>query len=134
VGSFLGTLVIRLPAGRPFVAGRSICEACGRTLRARELMPLASWIVQRGRCAQCGSSLSWFYPGIEIAALGVALGAAVLTSGGFAFVASCGLGWLLVVQAAIDLRACSLRDGLGLSLLGLCTWLAWLTTVGGLSW
>ena len=32
VGSFLAALVIRWPAGRSVLAGRSACDACGRTL------------------------------------------------------------------------------------------------------
>jgi len=31
VGSFLGTLILRLPEGRPVFLDRSRCEACGQT-------------------------------------------------------------------------------------------------------
>ena len=42
VGSFLGVVADRLPAGRPIVAGRSACEQCGHRLEIRDLVPVAS--------------------------------------------------------------------------------------------
>ncbi|MBV8978799.1 MAG: prepilin peptidase [Alphaproteobacteria bacterium] len=72
VGSFLGTLALRLPRGLPVVGGRSVCPHCGHRLTAPELVPLASWFLQRGRCRACGARLSIFYPAIELAAALVA--------------------------------------------------------------
>src|ERR1051326_8565426 len=72
IGSFLGVVVLRLPEGRPIVWSRSQCEACGAVLGARDLVPLISWLVARGRCRRCGQPLGWFYPGIEIAGLSIA--------------------------------------------------------------
>ena len=100
VGSFLGVLVLRLPEGRPVVAGRSACPACGKVLGPLELVPLLSWLAQRGRCRSCGASLSVFYPAIELAALAVAAAAAVATSGA-AFYLACLVGWILLVPGAI---------------------------------
>jgi leader peptidase (prepilin peptidase)/N-methyltransferase len=125
IGSFLGTLVVRVPEGRAFVAGRSICEACGQTLRPRELVPIVSWLVQGGRCAHCGAKLSWFYPGIEIAALAVALIAAIETHGAV-FVVSCLLGWLLLVRGAMHLRTDLTSESVAAAALSFCIWAVWL--------
>ena len=57
VGSFLATVAIRWPQERSALAGRSACDGCGRTLRAHELVPLASAFLQRGRCRACGARL-----------------------------------------------------------------------------
>jgi leader peptidase (prepilin peptidase) / N-methyltransferase len=116
VGSFLGVVVERLPAGRPLASGRSRCDACGATLGAKDLVPIASWLWQRGRCAHCRAELSAFYPIIELAALAVAASAALLVSGWLLLV-SCLLGWTLLTLAAIDQRHFLLPDILTLPLI-----------------
>jgi leader peptidase (prepilin peptidase)/N-methyltransferase len=102
IGSFLSVLVVRLPKGEPVGMARSRCPHCGRRLGAAELLPLLSWLMQRGRCRGCGVRISAFYPTIEIAAALVAVAAAFvpwpLT------VAACLLGWTLVGVGAWALR------------------------------
>jgi leader peptidase (prepilin peptidase) / N-methyltransferase len=116
VGSFLGVVIERLPAGRPLAFGRSRCDACGATLGAKDLVPIASWLWQRGRCAHCRAELSAFYPIIELAALAVAASAALAVSGWLLLV-SCMLGWMLLTLAAIDQRHFLLPDILTLPLI-----------------
>lgn len=103
VGSFLGVLIERLPAGRPVVLGRSACSQCGHALSARDLVPLASWLVNRGRCRYCSGKIQWTYPAIEIAALLIAVWSLAVLPGWLAW-AGCGLGWTLLVLGIIDQR------------------------------
>ena len=119
VGSFLGTVIVRLPAGRPLVLGRSVCPHCGRPLRPRDLVPLASWLVNRGRCRDCGAALGLFYPLVELAALAVALSAVVAMEDAppWLVLASLGLGWMLLASAWIDARHYLLPDALVLPLI-----------------
>lgn len=130
VGSFLGTLVRRLPEDRPVLFGRSACEACGATLRARDLVPVLSWLAQRGRCRHCGARVSAFYPAVELAALAVAIWATTETSGA-ALLFSCLLSWGLLALALLDARHFWLPDALTLPLLaiGLAA-AAWLDPAG----
>jgi leader peptidase (prepilin peptidase)/N-methyltransferase len=100
IGSFLGTLALRLPKGEPVLGGRSACPACGHVLGPLELIPLASWAILRGRCRSCGAAISAFYPAIELAALAVAAAAAATTSGA-GFYLACLIGWALLVPAAM---------------------------------
>jgi leader peptidase (prepilin peptidase)/N-methyltransferase len=116
IGSFLGVVIERLPAERPVVLARSACDRCSRVLGARDLIPLVSYVVRRGRCACGGSRLSLFYPAIELAALGVALSATAVLSGWLLW-ASLGLGWTLLTLAAIDQRHLVLPDVLTLPLI-----------------
>jgi leader peptidase (prepilin peptidase) / N-methyltransferase len=109
IGSFLGTLIVRLPEGKPVALGRSACPHCGHVLAPYELVPFASWIAQRGRCRSCGARVSLFYPGIELAALGIAGWAATVTQGA-PFLFSCVLGWILLVLAVTDVRTLRLLD------------------------
>jgi leader peptidase (prepilin peptidase)/N-methyltransferase len=116
VGSFVGVVIERLPAGRPILLGRSTCDACSAMLGARDLVPLVSWLWQRRRCAYCRAHLGAFYPAIELAALAVALSAAWLITG-WLLVASCLLGWTLLGLAMIDHRHFLLPDVLTLPLI-----------------
>jgi leader peptidase (prepilin peptidase) / N-methyltransferase len=124
VGSFLGVVIDRLPAGRPLLLGRSTCDACARTLRPQDLVPIVSWLVRRGRCAHCGAALSLFYPAIELAAFAVALSAAWLLTG-WLLIVSCVLGWVLLCLAVIDHRHLLLPDALTLPLIPAGLAVAW---------
>jgi len=116
IGSFLGVVVQRLPTGQPLLFARSACDHCNQPLTARDLIPLASWLARRGRC-RCGDArLSPFYPGIELAALAVALMSFWATEG-WLFWPSLALGWTLLVLALIDQRHLILPDILTLPLI-----------------
>lgn len=116
IGSFLGVLIRRLPEGSPIARGRSHCDACGATLRVRDLVPVLSWVAAGRRCRYCGQPLGWFYPGVELAALAVAL-ASVLIDGGQRAWLDCLLGWWLLALGWIDLRCWLLPDALSLPLI-----------------
>ena len=109
VGSFLGTLVLRLPAGISVVGGRSACPHCHSRLSPRDLVPLLSWAWTRGRCRTCGASISVFYPVIELTAIGTALWASTVAEG-WVLWASCFFGWSLLTLAVIDWRHHLLPD------------------------
>ncbi|MBJ7518771.1 MAG: prepilin peptidase [Solirubrobacteraceae bacterium] len=65
VGSFLNVLVSRVPKRESPFGGRSKCPSCGATIRARDNIPLISWLLLRGRCRDCGASISARYPLVE---------------------------------------------------------------------
>ncbi len=90
IGSFLNVVIYRLPkmlerqwiveyaeitgnpapeAETPFnlLVPRSHCTSCGHQIRWYENIPLASWLVLRGRCSSCSASISARYPLIELA-------------------------------------------------------------------
>jgi leader peptidase (prepilin peptidase)/N-methyltransferase len=115
IGSFLGVLVVRLPAQRPVLAGRSACDRCGATLKPFDLVPLASWLWLRGRCRFCQGAIDPVHPLIEIAAVLVVAWAASVTAG-WVLLATCVFGWLLLTLAAIDWRTYLLPDALTVAL------------------
>lgn len=116
VGSFAGALVRRLPMEHPQLWERSCCESCGTKLKPRELIPLLSYALQRGRCRHCQAAISAFHPLIELAALAVAA-LAVTIGAPETLVADCVLGWTLLTLAWIDIRTLLLPDILTLPLL-----------------
>ena len=66
VGSFVNVLIDRIPAGESVMRGRSHCDHCRRTIAWYELVPVISWIFQRGKSRCCRKHLSLQYPLIEL--------------------------------------------------------------------
>jgi leader peptidase (prepilin peptidase)/N-methyltransferase len=89
IGSFLNVVAARLPAGRSVVHPPSACMDCGHEIAWYDNIPLLSWLLLRGRCRACGSSISARYPLLElVTALLVAGSFWKFGLGGDAFVAS----------------------------------------------
>jgi prepilin signal peptidase PulO-like enzyme (type II secretory pathway) len=66
-GSFLNAYTFRLISGESAWRGRSHCPHCHKTLEARDLIPLFSFLLLRGRCRYCRKPISWQYPLVEAA-------------------------------------------------------------------
>ena len=66
VGSYLNVVVHRLPHQQSTVVPRSRCPKCGAAIRARDNLPVLSWLLLRGRCRDCGARISARYPLIEL--------------------------------------------------------------------
>jgi leader peptidase (prepilin peptidase)/N-methyltransferase len=64
-GSFLNVVIFRVPKHESIVRGQSHCMTCGHKLSWYELIPVFSYIFQRGRCRSCGEKISPQYPLIE---------------------------------------------------------------------
>jgi leader peptidase (prepilin peptidase)/N-methyltransferase len=81
IGSFLNVVIHRLPLGESLVSPGSHCPSCGAHVRARDNVPVLSWLVLRGRCRDCGAPISVRYPVVE--ALTAAAFGAVVAARGF---------------------------------------------------
>jgi len=125
IGSFMGVVIRRWPAGRPIAVGRSCCDHCGTRLGVRDLVPLLSWLSSRGRCRHCGKPIGEFYPLVELAALTVAVWAGTLDAGAALWL-DCLFGWGLVTLAWIDAEHLLLPDILTLPLILIGLAAAWL--------
>ena len=148
VGSFLNVVILRLP--RMMEAGwkqeasailgltpaeadpislmhpASSCPGCGARIRAWQNIPVVSWLLLRGRCAKCGTSISIQYPLVELAASLLAAGCAWTFGWGLPLAGALVLAWTLLALAVIDWRTQLLPDGMTLPLL----WLGLLLNVG----
>ena len=65
VGSFLNVVVWRLPRGESVVRPPSACPACSASIRPRDNLPVAGWLLLKGRCRDCATSISPRYPVVE---------------------------------------------------------------------
>jgi leader peptidase (prepilin peptidase) / N-methyltransferase len=134
IGSFLGVLILRLPAQEPVVISRSACSNCGAALGPIDLMPLLSFAVLRGRCRHCDRFIGWFYPAVELSALGVAAWAVFASETQQQVWFGSLLGWTLLALAWIDVRSFLLPDILTLPLLLVGLGLAILTAPDQVFW
>lgn len=66
-GSFFNVVGLRVPQKTLFAQNRSYCDTCQRTLTWSELIPVVSYVLQRGKCRKCGESISLIYPTMELA-------------------------------------------------------------------
>ncbi len=68
IGSFLNVVSSRYDPGHGIfknVHGRSHCDYCQKKLGPLELIPIISFLIQLGKCRNCGRKLSFQYPIIE---------------------------------------------------------------------
>jgi len=65
VGSFLNVVIWRVPRGESIVRPPSACPRCRHAIRARDNVPVLSWLLLRGRCRDCGEPIAVRYPLVE---------------------------------------------------------------------
>lgn len=115
IGSFLATIVIRWPLGQSVVSGRSRCDSCNQQLRAIDLIPVISYLLRSGKCANCGAAIKSDHLIIELSA-GLIGGLALFVAPGIDGMLGAIFGWLLLTLAALDAQYHWLPDRLTLIL------------------
>ena len=65
IGSFLNAIIYRLKSGDSIVKSRSKCTHCQKQLKAKDLVPLFSWLALKGKYLFCNDKISWQYPAVE---------------------------------------------------------------------
>ena len=65
-GSFLNLVADRVVKGESILFGRSHCDHCKRNLNVRDLIPLLSFALAKGKCRYCSTKLAWTYPFSEV--------------------------------------------------------------------
>jgi len=66
LGSFLNVCIYRWTNDESVVRPPSRCGSCGAPVRWRHNIPVFSYLFLRGRCADCGTRISFQYPLVEI--------------------------------------------------------------------
>lgn len=141
VGSFLNVVILRLPKmmeqgwqrdccevlDQPAPAQEPIslshpgsqCPGCGAAIKPWQNIPVISWLMLRGRCAQCGMGISVRYPAVELIT-GVLSGLVAWQFGfGIEALSALALIWMLVALTGIDIDTQLLPDSITLPLLWL---------------
>jgi leader peptidase (prepilin peptidase)/N-methyltransferase len=66
-GSFLNVVIYRLPENDrgSILYSRSYCPNCKTELKWHDMIPILSYVFQKGKCKYCGAKISWQYPVVE---------------------------------------------------------------------
>lgn len=101
-GSFINCLMDRIPRKVSLRQPPSFCDSCGTTLGWKELIPLVSWLLQRGRCRHCGAHVPVRNFWLEVFTTLIPLVLFALTNGHWLFVPATLAAWVLVGVVAIQ--------------------------------
>jgi leader peptidase (prepilin peptidase)/N-methyltransferase len=104
LGSFLNVVIHRLPRGESVVRPGSHCPHCGAAVRARDNLPLVSWLVLRGRCRACRDPIAVRYPVVEAATAALFVAVVLARDSAVAIALGLVLVAVLVPAALIDLE------------------------------
>jgi leader peptidase (prepilin peptidase)/N-methyltransferase len=138
VGSFLNVVILRLPKMMEQSWRRECCElleqsladdlpltlsypgsqcpGCGIPIKPWQNIPVISWLLLRGQCAQCGMRISARYPFVELVT-GLLSGLAAWQFGfGAEAISALVLIWVLIALTGIDMDTQLLPDSLTLPL------------------
>ncbi|MGI8535771.1 MAG: prepilin peptidase [Mycobacteriales bacterium] len=66
IGSFLNVVIHRVPKGESVVRPASACPVCQTPIRPRDNVPVAGWLLLKGRCRDCDVTISPRYPVVEL--------------------------------------------------------------------
>ena len=124
VGSFINVVVYRLPRQWQHPEERmslwqpaSHCPKCKQALRWRDLLPVISWLLLRGRCRDCHAAISARYPVVEFFSASVSLILVLSFPADGLFVLTLLLFWALLTLSLIDIDHYLLPDVITLPLL-----------------
>lgn len=116
IGSFLNVVVYRIPRGLSIGRPRwSFCPCCGHSIRPHHNVPVLSWLLLRGRCADCRAPISMVYPAVECltALVFISIWDALFIARVVPGVGSVPASWLLALSYLVlfaALIACSAMD------------------------
>jgi leader peptidase (prepilin peptidase)/N-methyltransferase len=67
IGSFLNVVIYRIPLGLGVSnPKRSFCPHCKKEIPWYRNLPLLTWLLQRGKCAECGAPIAFRYFFVEL--------------------------------------------------------------------
>lgn len=117
IGSFLNVCILRIPEHETIITERSHCMSCGYQLSWYDMVPVASWLILRGRCRKCKAPISPQYPIIE-AVNGVLYLLVFLVHGwNVESILYCMLASALLVLSVIDWRTFEIPIGINIFIL-----------------
>jgi leader peptidase (prepilin peptidase)/N-methyltransferase len=103
VGSFLNVCVYRLPRSTSIVSPPSACPRCNSPVKPWDNIPVISFLLLGGKCRNCGETISFRYPLIELLNGFLYCAVAASFEQGWHLLPICALVSSLIVITFIDL-------------------------------
>ena len=66
MGSFFTVIGLRLPKKENFITTRSHCDRCGHVLKSYDMIPVISYLFQKGKCRYCKEKIDILSTYIEL--------------------------------------------------------------------
>lgn len=104
IGSFLNVCIYRIPKEESIAFPPSHCGSCNTQLKAKDLIPIFSYLFLKGKCRYCGEKVSKQYPMIEGLTGLLFLGVFIKYGFSIETIIFCALTALLIVIAMIDFK------------------------------
>lgn len=112
IGSFLNVCIYRIPNKKSITNPPSFCPKCLHELSLTDMIPLAGYLINKGRCRYCKQPISLQYPLVELITAAVMLVLFIYFDLGISFVKYLVLSCLLIVATFVDLEKQEIPDEL----------------------
>jgi len=132
MGSFAALLAERTLRDEPVIWARSECRDCKAHLGTAELIPVLSYLWQRGRCSRCDARIPPVLFQAELTGAALGIGAVIVSPDPLRALVLGLWMWALLALAIADLRAFRLPDRL--LLLATAAGAAWVWLGDGTGW
>ncbi len=109
-GSFLCVCVRRIPLGISVTAPSSVCDSCSKPVPFYANIPVAGFIICRGKCLRCRNQISILYPVVETICAAGAVCAVYFSGLSFEALKQFVFLYALVAASAFDLSDMKVPD------------------------
>lgn len=117
IGSFLNVVIYRVPKEISFAKGRSFCPHCQAQIKGYHNVPVFSYLWLRGKCADCGESISIRYPLVELFTGLIAILIFAVYGFSFQWLVVFAAGAILICITMIDFDTMIIPNGLVIALM-----------------
>lgn len=117
LGSFASMCIYRIPRKEDIIFKRSHCTSCGMELKAEDLIPIVSFLINRGKCRYCKEKVDSAYLLIEIISLIISVIIYKLYGLNIEYFLLMVIMTILLIISFIDLKHLIIPDMLVLSIL-----------------
>lgn len=127
-GSFSNVVIYRLPRHENIAFPPSNCPRCHHELRPWDMIPILSWVLLKGKCRYCHTSIDKQYPIVEFLSGCIFVLNFIVFQGSLETYIACLLTILFLPMAVIDFKHCILPNKLQLLVLPIALGVAFLHT------
>jgi leader peptidase (prepilin peptidase)/N-methyltransferase len=115
-GSFVTLVSYRLPLGEDIIVKPSRCPKCETKLGVKDLFPILSWLVSRGKCRHCKAPVHFRYPLTDLLLALTFLGITMLYGASIQTLLLCALATELAIMIVTDFEHTIIPDSIQIAL------------------